>query len=190
MIDGTAVFKLAEDENHFESLFIANEKDIQRIAKEHRFHGIPIRKTWLPMAIEPVRDAGSMAGEKPVGDCSILYGTMPVFSASAADCLIDLLAPNGELLPMDFLGEPWLAFNVTTIVDVLERSRSELVFFPGTARVMHIDRYAFVPGAIHHAIFKIPERLAVTLVTEEFKNAVLATKLGGLVFREVWRHSH
>lgn len=185
---GNIVFRLEEDDVRFESLRIANNQDLERAAGEHLFRGAPIIDTWYPMAIEPMRDADNVAGEKRVGDCTVLYGTKPAFSAKAVDFLIDLLAPNGELLPMDFLGEPWFGFNVTTVVDVLDHDLSQIDFFPGTMRAVYVRRYAFVPAAIKHPIFKIPEYLSVTLVTEEFKNAVLAARLGGLAFKEVWRH--
>ena len=183
---GKTVFELNEDDANFTGLHIANDHDIKRAVREHRFRGATIVDTWRPMAIAPVRDASYLTNRKPVGDCSVIYGTIPVFSAKAADCLINFLAPNGELLPMDFLGEEWFGFNVTTVVDVLDHSCSQVVYFPGTSRAMLIDRYAFVPGSIQHAIFKIPEDLSVTLVTEEFMNAVLAARLGGLAFKKVW----
>jgi hypothetical protein len=142
------------------------------------------------MTIEPYRDEDNLAGEKPVGDCTVIIGTTPVFSPKAVELLIDLLEPNGELLPMDFLGETWFGYNVTTVLDALDHSKSQLEFFPGsTDRAMIIDRYAFVAAAITSPIFKIPEMLSVALVTDEFVNAVNAARLKGLAFPELWRES-
>jgi hypothetical protein len=161
---------------------------MDRSISEHRFLGLPIGATWQPMSIEPFRDEENLAGEKPLGDCTVIMATKPVFSPRAVELLIDLLEPNGELLPMDLLGETWFGYNVTSLLVALDRSNSQLEFFPGsTDRAMIIDRYAFVPAAITSPIFKVPEMLTPALVTEEFVSAVAAARLTGLAFPELWR---
>jgi hypothetical protein len=181
------VLKLAADDERFDDLWIPGDADIRRSISEHKFEGLPIAVTWQPMTIEPLRDEHNPAGEKPVGDCTLVGSDVPVFSPKAVELLIDLLEPNGELLPMDFLGETWFGYNITTVLRALDRTKSQVEYFPGTDRAMFIDRWAFVPGAITSPIFKVPEKLTVALVTDEFVNAVNAARLKGLAFPELWR---
>jgi hypothetical protein len=183
------VFKLSDDDGGFDTLHIPGDADLERSVGEHQFLGVPIGETWSPMAIEPFRDEDYLAGEKPLGDCTMLGATKPVFSPKAVELLIDLLEPNGELLPMEFLGETWFGYNITTVLDALDRARSQLAFYPGTDEVLNVERYVFISSAITSPIFKIPEMLSVALVTEEFVNAVSAARLKGLAFPELWRSS-
>jgi len=116
-----------------------------------------------------------------------LLGTVPVFSLQALEALLDLLRPNGEVLPLRFKGGEYFAYNVTRILPALDETASSMTRF-STGRVMSIDRYVFRPELLDNAaVFKIPELpKAFVFVTDAFVERIRATRLTGLVFSLLW----
>jgi hypothetical protein len=61
-----------------------------------------------------------------------------VFSRKAATALAYLPEGNGELFPLLIADEEDYLFNVIRVIDALDESRSEIIRFDGTSRVMEI----------------------------------------------------
>lgn len=118
----------------------------------------------------------------PAGDFPN-FATVPTFSARAADSLHECLSSSGELLPLSSNSGHYFAFNVTTVLEVLDQNRSELERFP-TGEVMLVRRYAFFEERLRAAtIFKVPELLrSLVFVTEPFRDRVLERSLKGFRF--------
>ena len=129
---------------------------------------------------------------RPHNDYPCVNLIIPAVSRRAVDALRDLLGPNGELLPLrSDIGE-YFIYHVTTMVDVLDRDRSDVRWFsddpgPWDARAMTIDHFEFVPGRLEGlTIFNIPELAGDPLVTDAFKERVEAAGLQGFDFVKVW----
>lgn len=103
------------------------------------------------------------------------------------DALRDILAVNSELLPLSTDDGVELYVLNARSIDALDEANSLLMRFPGTNRIMHIQRVAFVASRIEGVdVFRLPHRASSTYVSERFVERVMATGLRGLVFNEVW----
>ncbi len=114
---------------------------------------------------------------------------LPAFSQRAVDGLRPLLASNGELLPLDSDTKTrFVFFNILTISDALDRSRSKCNFWcdpPTTATT--IDYFEFHRNKlIGLSIFRIREMPASVFVTDEFVGRVDFFGLKGFSFKKVW----
>ncbi|MFT3777554.1 MAG: hypothetical protein QM772_04610 [Ottowia sp.] len=109
---------------------------------------------------------------------------IPTFSERAIMTLGPLLSEYGEFAPIE-LDEPilYFGFNPTTIVDILDESRSEIVRF-SSGRVMAVDKYVLLDSVVElPPIFKIPQtRRNTTYVNEAFVTKVRDTGLTGFRF--------
>lgn len=109
---------------------------------------------------------------------------IPTFSQRAVDALGSVLRAHGELAPID-MDEPvqYFGFNPTTIVDVLDEARSEIVRFRD-GRVLAVERHVLVESVVNlPAIFKIPQtRRNTTYVSQEFVRSVQQRGLTGFRF--------
>jgi hypothetical protein len=177
------VYRLDPDNDHFPNFALVDESagPIFR-----RFDGTPIGVDWRPLDISAEDTDDELA---LLGDHALL-GTIPVFSERAVAALGDVLRRNGELLSLIYSRQSCLAFNVLTICDALDSSRSKVVRF-SSGRVMLVDEFVFMPERLQGlTIFKIPELLRATVfVTDDFAHRVRSAGLNGFVFREVWREN-
>lgn len=115
---------------------------------------------------------------------------IPVFSERACQALADFLEPNGELLPLDSeLETKFYMYNVTTLSDALDHSRSECKFYrrdPPTTAVS-IDYFAFNEEKLRGlSIFLLYELPSLVIVTEDFVNRVREEELEGFQFSKIW----
>ena len=142
------------------------------------------RSTWIPVPFWLVReDEGQTFAES---DFPWLGSDTLILRERAVDLLGDLIAPYGELLPLECDEAVLAAFNVHRIIDALDERRSTVVRYPSSGRVMAIERHAFAPEIVGEAvIFKIPE-VGSTYVTDEFVNRVETAGLRGLDFPMIW----
>lgn len=123
-----------------------------------------------------------------IGDFPYLASDIPVFSQRAIDTLNDLLVPNGELLPLVCPGYSYSAFNVTSILDVLDEDLSDIIYFNSSKKVMDIEKYMFRPEKLTGAvIFKIPQFYrSYVFVTDIFVKRVQEAGLTGFKFPLLW----
>jgi len=174
-----AVFSLRAEPERFLWLNLVNEADFSVL---HDFNGVPVVRGWTPLRAEPIREKAK-DWSKSLSDFPVL-GSTPCFSQRAVDALLDVLVPNGELLPLECSEGRFFVYNVTTMRDVLDEDRSELVRFKD-GRVMHIRSWAFRDGAGNAAVFKVPQSRVVVLVTSAFADRVAASGLTGFQLTEV-----
>lgn len=177
------VYRLDPDNDHFHNFALVDES---AATIYHRFNGTPLGSEWRPLEIMAVDTDDELA---VLGDHALL-GTIPVFSERAVTALADVLRGNGELLPLAYARQPYLAFNTTTVVDALDASRSKVNYFT-SGRVMSIDDFVFRPERVRgQTIFKIPELpRAFVFVTDDFVDRVRAAELRGFDFVEIWREA-
>jgi hypothetical protein len=147
------------------------------------FDGRSLAPSWTALRMK-VADQDENSAE--FGDYALL-GTVPVFSAAAVDALLDLLRPNGELLPVRYSHREYMAYNVTRVIDALDEQQSSLIRLT-TGRIMSINKYVFDGELLINAsIFKIPQQpLAYVFVSDVFVNRVQEKHLTGFSFRPTW----
>jgi hypothetical protein len=114
--------------------------------------------------------------------------SVPAFSRRAVDALRDLLEPNGELLPLlSHVGE-YYAYNVTTVVDVLDRDASEIEWLDKSHLLaFHIKNYVCMDSRMNGlSIFRIVEKTGETYVSQPFVDRVCEKGLQGFHFAKLW----
>lgn len=87
-----------------------------------------------------------------------------------------------EFVPISVNGRPFFGLLIHTVLDVLDRQRSEVEYFPSAPDdVMLVRRYAFKDlGSAR--VFKIPELRGREFATEPVRQAYLESGLSGLRF--------
>ena len=175
------VYRLRSDPEQYRWLDIADGGSFLRLNIVRS--GDPVAATWVPIRVERLT-ATSSDSMLPLGDFPT-FGAVPVFSERAARALVDLLAPHGELLPLE--GEPFLVFNVTTVLDALDEERSDLQRFT-SGRVMQVNRFVLRPDRLDGSpIFKLSAMPRVDVfVSERFRHRVAESGLVGFVFEPIW----
>jgi hypothetical protein len=174
------IYTLRADVAGYRGLYYQKEEDI--VEFNRRFDGAPLGKRWTgkeKFAFLPRR--------LPKGDTPGLSTHIPVFSPNAAKTLADFLKLSGELLPISCDKKEYFVFNVTKVVDALDRASSNLKLF-SDGEIMDVIRYAFFPKRlIGIELFKIPQMvLADVFVTDPFVERVESAGLKGFKFRLVW----
>ena len=112
---------------------------------------------------------------------------IPTFSERAVEVLRDVLESNGELLPLSSSLGRYYAYNLTTIVDVLDAKRSDVSYYPESCRAMYIDRYEVRPGKLEGlTIFQLRQEQGQVYVTDPFVLRVKEHGLKGFDFIKVW----
>jgi hypothetical protein len=112
----------------------------------------------------------------------------PILSQKAWAILRPLIGNTVEALPAITPFGIYFALNVLDVIDCLDYKRSDFSYYP-----------ASMGGGIHRIIkchlksslirdkpmFKIPERMAQAIVSDEFKESVVDASLKGLEFSHV-----
>ena len=111
----------------------------------------------------------------------------PVFSKRAVEALGDILASNGELLPLRTIKGEYFAFNLKTIRNALDLRKSILRRTSPERTAISIDYFSFnTTNLIDTTIFRVPENPNIELVTDVFKERVESSCLNGFSFIPVW----
>ncbi|KRE01069.1 hypothetical protein ASE61_19140 [Bosea sp. Root670] len=138
---------------------------------------------WAPPVMRMV-EAEQGAEEPSYSDFPWLGEHAPILKKPAVDALAPVLAQYGQLLPLK--GENVWLFNVTTVLDVLDREKSGIVYFDD-GDILDIERHVFKRDVIGTAeIFKLPRRASAVYVTGRFVEQVRGSGLRGVSFAPVW----
>jgi hypothetical protein len=191
-----ALYKLecVADDPEFEGLAFADNKSLRgnrRLTFDFDPEDVLTRgRAWTVTPLAPVWQPQRVVGNvKPHNDYPCVNLTVAALSKRGVDALRDMLEPNGELLPLvSSLGE-YFAYNVTTVADVLDLQRSDVVWFSTGPRAVarHIRRYACIPERLRGlSIFRVVEKPAATFVTQPFVDRVRQHGLQGFHFIRLW----
>ncbi|WP_145391546.1 imm11 family protein [Stieleria neptunia] len=149
--------------------------------------------SWKPRSLAKDWKPRTVVGRvRPFNDFPCIALSIPAFSGRAVEAIRDLLEENGELLPVDFEGQCYFAYNVTTkLTDALDRKKSKIDWMPGKdATALEVERYAFSPEKLRgQSIFRLAEDPAVILVTDVFAQRVTDHGLNGFDLQPVWPQS-
>ena len=172
---------ILESDDKFQHLTLVDEQDWEVINK---LDGTPQGDSWKPLKVEVDEDHGNLALEE--GDFVELAGLVPIFSVKAEQRLKEILRGSGEFLTLACDDGDYVAFNVTVVIDALNVSRSEIVYF-ANGRVLDIKRFVFNSERLSNCvIFKIPQmRQSRVFVTDRFVSTARDAKLRGFFFKPV-----
>jgi hypothetical protein len=124
------------------------------------------------------------------GDCSnIDYdGRYPLFSERARDIFEPKLDGLGRWIELTFDEAKYWLFFTTNVVDALDETKSELIYFKSSGRLMEIAAYAFKPEAVKDQfLFTLKQQPGRdVLVTDAFVEVVRKHRLTGFMFLRLW----
>ena len=139
---------------------------------------------WQPIQVRRVR-ADDRQDFKP-SDFPWLGAHALVMRRRAVDTLRDVLEAHGELLPLVTEDATELFVFNAHAVDALDKDRSNIMWFPGTNRIMRIMKVAFAEAPLRGVdIFRLPHRASSTYVSQRFVDRVSEAGLVGLEFKKV-----
>jgi hypothetical protein len=144
-------------------------------------------RDWKPVAVRLVKqdDHGRPLKES---DFPWLGKHAPVMKPRAIESLRSTLVGDGEFLPLRCDEIHLALFNVTRVLDALDESRSRVVKFASTDRIMKIKSYVFRPQAIGDVnAFKIPQLLrGPVFLSGSVVEQATSSGLSGIDFHLVW----
>lgn len=145
--------------------------------------GVSRAADWTPGVVVVDDDGGVL----PLGDAPALIGLPPVFAQTAVDAVGDLLAADGELLPLTGGPLPLYFYNCTRIVDALDMEASEISRY-ADGRLSHIERHVLRPQDFDAQLALLAQtRFGRVYATAAFMDAWHAAGLRGLAPDLVWR---
>lgn len=146
-------------------------------------------RAWSVAPLAPFWTPQEVVGRvRPFNDYPCVNLLQPAFSRRAIDALRDFLEPNGELLPLVSSVGEYYAYNITTVVDILDQKRSEIEWMDDQHIVAQtISRFeCFAEKMAGLSIFHIVEKPTSTFVTQPFVDRVREHGLQGFHFIPLW----
>ena len=141
----------------------------------------PVRDRWTP---PPITWLPETIGRE-ICDIPQFRSTMWCLNARAVDALRDMLERAGEVLPLEGLGGSFSAFNCLERYDALDRQAFETILTRDRSYSIASTRKSvpLVRARIGDSdIFKIPEAVSQTFVSERFRLTYEKAGLTGLEF--------
>jgi hypothetical protein len=168
----------------YEDVSPVNEDDLDLFDE---FDGTPRAENWTPVEMEIITVDSETGATLQRADVPWFMGNL-VLRDKAIEAASPILAPLGELLPLECATAKLVCFNATQVLDALDEDRSEIVRFPSSGRIMAIERYAFRADAIpERAAFRIPQQQTGDVYfTEPVVEDLRSLGLTGLDFKLVW----
>jgi hypothetical protein len=149
-------------------------------------------RIWTPKRLSSLWLPPKVSGRvHPFNDFPGIDMIFPAFSSRARSILSDFLEPNGELLPLDSEFGEYYFYNLTKVVDILDRKNSICEFWcePPTSAI-DINHFVFFENMLEGlSIFRIIELPLMTIVSEEFVQRVKLNNLNGFNFIKIWPFS-
>ena len=149
--------------------------------------GTPWSADWTPVEME-IYKVGDRRRRLRHADFLNLLGWALVLRDRAIDLAGPIVAPFGEILPLTCADVNVSLFNPLEILDALDESRSQIVRFPSSGRIMVIEKYVFRPEVIpERGIFRSPqEPTRPFFYSEPVADDLMNLGLTGLELRPVW----
>lgn len=174
------IYKLEFDSNNYESFNVIKDGNIDF---PHLFNGESILANWTPFELT------RCYGNRKMPDAANLC--IPLLFKKALDSIFPLIKNDVEVLPFSFEGETLFGINVLSVLDSLDRERSDLVMFPNSQKILDIKKYAFYDEVVRGKnIFKISDKkYGYIFVSEAFYKAIEENGLEGFDLRLVYESS-
>lgn len=179
----TRVYKFTVQDG-FEWVLPLEEDDYEIF---RRLDGTPRRDSWIPIPVQLLHhdEAGRSLAES---DMPWLGAYAPVLRPRSVSAIGELFSRFGEFLPLQCDEAGLQVFNTLRVIDALDMERSNLTFYPNSARIMQIKRYAFIGDVVEGVmLFKVPQLMShAVYLTGEVVRAVQEARLNGVGFRLLW----
>lgn len=146
------------------------------------FDGSPQGTKWKPIKVRRMRADDRQ--DFNLSDFPWLGSDALVFRRKASVSLKCILEQDGEILPLQADdGTELYVYNAAT-VDALDITRSSIIRFPGSERIMNVKRFYFHMGVVRGKnLFRLPYRSSPTFVSELFVEEYHKARLIGLDFK-------
>jgi len=200
-----AVYKLAGFSDipkyeWFETKFDVSYLGHRWLWEDFHFPAAPDRRDWEAPRLAGVWKPVEVVGRVRSFNDYPCIRLIPAFSQKAVEALREFLEPNGEILPLISSVGSYFAYNITTVADVLDLKRSNIIWDDDTKEdllvhfkgrtyytVTLIRRYEFIAERLDGlTIFRIPEERSDAYVTEPFVARARECGLQGMNFIKVW----
>lgn len=146
-------------------------------------NGRPLQHVWTIPAARIIDD--DPRNSTVIGDITNL-GSTPVLSRRAVETLGKRFERYGELLPLRTDAGELFVYNVTNIVDCLDRANTPGLWLDAD-RLARADHYEFVRERVQPGIFKIPEQLSgPAFVTSDILAEIEQARLTAFACPQVW----
>ncbi len=163
---------------NYELIHVSSSEEYAILAD---FDGTPRADTWRPVHVQRV-DYEEHKKSYP-SDFPWLGSDVLILRGHTVMALRDLLDAYGELLPLATDDTVKLYALNAWAVDALDESRSSLMRFPSSGRIMHIQKPVFFPEKVRdRLLFRLPGRAMPTYVSEAFVERIQQAGLVGLDF--------
>ncbi len=144
------IWEIANDSINKASMLVATKDDRASLHFWDQFGGDGSPIHWLkPPKLRPFVDK-KRSKPKPRADLSPFRPGSLALNAKARDALGDFLGQFGQLLEIDVLGQVEYYYNITNIIDCIDRDRSEVL--PGGFIRKPVFKDSAIP--IQAAVFK------------------------------------
>lgn len=144
--------------------------------------GKPRARVWRPVEVR----IETLEQGQILGNFLRMSGAGFTCDIKALHILTPLIGHMVEFLPLHCEDSEFFMINVIKVIDCLDTERSEFEHL-SYKRIPRVSKYVFKANCVDDtSIFKIPENLGATFVTNSFKNSVENNGLIGLEFRKVW----
>jgi hypothetical protein len=142
-------------------------------------------KAWMPPRVKLAKE-----GRRKRGDFPCYSSFPPILGQRALSSLRPLLS-HCDLLPLVCDEEPLVALNAPMLRGALDVKLSEVEWFEEGKRAMLIHKFVFRGEEVkRHPVFRIPERVNLTILSEAFRDAVAEHKLKGIRLEQldaIWK---
>ncbi len=169
------VYKPKQDFSRYQ--FLVEVED--SVPSMHGLYG-EVGNEWTP----PKLKVDSSARKLAAGDFWNFGGPPLIASERAANALKPLMRDVGEVLPIPFDGGELFLLNITRVVDCIDQEKTD---WKGDDEIHFKSPFFRVGKLADVPAFRVPECIPIVYVQENFKLAVEAHALEGLLFLEEWR---
>ncbi|MCX7429326.1 MAG: hypothetical protein NTW96_27345 [Planctomycetia bacterium] len=166
--------------------------------EDHVYVPISLATNWRPPRVEIIHETyNDLPSDYPYF-ATPTYNHLPAFSRRAIDVLGDLIAGDGEILPVECDEGEFFVYNITRIIDLLDEERSAIDWMKDIDRTGPRPRLKpYAIATIRHfeihkerlgdaAIFRLPRDPFREYVTDVFHDRVEEAGLQGMEFKKVW----
>jgi len=179
---GMKYYAYRPDSNSYAGIGVAAEDDSSIIDIHNQ--DVSLSSTWTGLVVHGFKDNPEAEGDFP---SLSNFWRVPVMSRGAWDTLLPLIGYCCEALPITHpSGKPYSIIHIMETVDCLDIGQSEVKRF-SDGGIMRILRYFFKSELLQGKhIFKLPRYCGgESIVDDDFRNAVEASGLKGLQFKEL-----
>jgi hypothetical protein len=154
------------------------------------YPSFPIKENWTPPQLANVWRPLRVTGRVQVwNDFPTVSMVIPAFSQRAVEVLRDVLERNGELLPLKSDYGQWWAYNLRTVADIVNLSKSTAYEADRNSQDVrrNFEHFVLYENRLRHLlVFRIRQDLSGIYVTQPFVDRVRQAGLRNIVFAKIW----